>query len=190
METWAGLADAQLVTLTLGGHTNAYGELVRRYQSAVYNVVYRLIGDQQEALDLAQEAFVRAYTALASFDRARPFGPWIGRIATNVALNWAQRRRVPTVSLRYGNDDDAEEVLLPDSTSDPERVYLAGERQARLRQAILALPPHYRAVIELRHFQDRSYEEIAIALAIPLSDVKSFLFRARRLLRQSLEESA
>jgi RNA polymerase sigma-70 factor (ECF subfamily) len=191
MDSWAGLADHQLVARALSGRPDAYGELVRRYQGSVYNIAYRLVGERQEALDLAQEAFVRAYGRLDSFDQSRPFGPWIGRIATNAALNWLQRRRVATVSLAQGPPaagDDQAERDLPDYSAEPEQVYLAGERQALIRGAILALPPHYRAIVELRHFQDRSYEEIAQALGIPLSDVKSHLFRARRLLRKWLEE--
>jgi len=193
MESWAALADRQLVALALRGRPDAYGELVRRHQAAVYNVVYRLVGDRQDALDLAQEAFMRAYHAIDSFDAARPFGPWINRIAVNIALNWLQRRRVPTVPLARGAaSDDAEpnEWPLADYSAEPERVYLAGEREALLRSAILALPPHQRAIIELRHFQGLSYEEIAAALGIALSDVKSHLFRARRRLRDLLEGSA
>jgi RNA polymerase sigma-70 factor (ECF subfamily) len=190
MEAWAALADHQLVTLALRGRTDAYGELVRRYQLAVYNSAYRLVGDRQEALDLAQDTFVRAYSALGSFDTARPFGPWICRIAVNSTLNWLQRRRVPTVPLAAGKlaeTDQARDPALADNTSEPERVYLAAERQALLRDAILSLPANYRAVVELRHFQDLSYDQIAEALGIPLSDVKSHLFRARRMLRERLE---
>jgi RNA polymerase sigma-70 factor (ECF subfamily) len=187
MESWAALADRQLAALALRGHSEAYGELVRRHQTAVYNAIYRLVGERQDALDLAQEAFVRGYGALDSFDMARPFGPWVTRIAVNTALNWLQRRRVPTVPLANGASAVQAERALADETAEPERVYLAGERQAQLRRAILALPPHYRAVVELRHFQDLSYEEIATALGIALSDVKSQLFRARRMLRERLE---
>jgi RNA polymerase sigma-70 factor (ECF subfamily) len=197
MEPWAALADRELVALTLRGRPDAYGELVRRHQSAVYNVVCRLIGDRQDALDLAQDTFVRAYRALGSFDTARPFSPWIGRIAVNTALNWLQRRRVPTVPLARrsnlpttntaGEAEEYCELPVADDTSEPERIYLVAEQQALLRGAILELPPHFRAVIELRHFQDLSYEEIAVTLGIALSDVKSHLFRARRMLRVRLE---
>jgi RNA polymerase sigma-70 factor (ECF subfamily) len=188
LNPWAALTDCQLVAQAIGGRPDAYGELVRRYQTVVYNIAYRLVGERQDALDAAQETFVRAYSALHTFDQERPFGPWIGRVATNVALASAGRRRLPTVPLtRLLLGDDEGELPVPDPAVDPEGAYLATERQAQLRRAILALPPHYRAVIELRHFQDRSYEEIADALGLPLSDVKSHLFRARRLLRQRLE---
>jgi RNA polymerase sigma-70 factor (ECF subfamily) len=184
MNSFQNASDNELVAQTRGGQPDAYGELVRRHQSAVYNIAYRLVGERQTALDLAQESFVRAFRALDSFDVERPFAPWIHRIATNTALNWLARPRAPTVPLER---DDAKHTLeIPDESNEPERVVMASERSARVRRAILALPPRQRAVIELRHFQDLSYDEIATALGIPLSDVKSDLFRARRQLRQSL----
>jgi RNA polymerase sigma-70 factor (ECF subfamily) len=188
LNPWEALADRQLVAQALNGHPDAYGELVRRYQAAVYNVAYRLVGERQEALDVAQDAFVRAFHALRSFDQERPFGPWIARIATNVALAALQRRRLPTIPLGriLGADSDGAEVAPPAPASGPEEEFLAAERGAELRRAILALPPHYRAVIELRHFQELSYEEIAATLRLPLSDVKSHLFRARKLLREAM----
>lgn len=190
LNPWVALADHQLVAQALAGRPDAYGELVRRHQGTVYNVAYRLVGERQDALDAAQEAFVRAYNALHTFDQGRPFGPWIGRIVANVALASAGRRRLPTISLAglVRGDGDGGEVALPDPAVGPEATYLATERQAQLRRAVLDLPPRYRAVIELRHFQECSYEEIAATLGLPLSDVKSHLFRARRLLRQRLED--
>lgn len=188
---WYGLSEPELVARALGGRPEAYGELVRRHQAAVFNVALRLVGEREEALDLAQEAFVRAYQALGSFDRARPFGPWINRIAANLALTWRARRRVATVPLAAGPPGEMTAPAsheVPDYSTEPERLYLASEEQARLRQAILALVPRYRLVIELRHFQDLSYADIAATLAVPISDVKSDLFRARRLLRERLGE--
>jgi RNA polymerase sigma-70 factor (ECF subfamily) len=184
MDLFQNASDGELVARTRAGQRDAYGELVRRHQSAVYNIAYRLVGERQTALDLTQEAFVRAFRALDSFDRARPFAPWLHRIATNAALNWLERKRVPTVPLERDNADRASEI--PDESHEPERVVIASEQNARVRRAILGLPPRQRAVIELRHFQDLSYDEIATALGIPLSNVKSDLFRARQALRQTL----
>ncbi len=184
MESFENASDGDLVARTRAGRRDAYGELVRRHQTAVYNIAYRLVGERQTALDLAQETFVRAFGALDSFDRTRPFAPWLHRIATNAALNWLERKRVPTVPLER---DDAERALeIPDESHEPERVVLAAEQNARIHQALLGLLPRQRAVIELRHFQDLAYEEIATALGIPVSDVKSDLFRARQHLRRIL----
>jgi len=184
MDSFQNASDGELVARTRAGQRDAYGELVRRHQSAVYNIAYRLVGERQTALDLAQETFVRAFSALDSFDRTRQFAPWLHRIATNIALNWLERKRVPTVPLERDDTDHALEI--PDESNEPQRVVLASEQNARVRRAILALPPRQRAVIELRHFQELSYEEIAAMLGVPLSDVKSDLFRARQQLRQSL----
>jgi RNA polymerase sigma factor (sigma-70 family) len=190
MEAWAALDEDQLVALTLDGHTDAYGELIRRHQRAAYNAAYRLVGEQQQALDLAQDGFIRAFHALDRFDRTRPFGPWLLRIVTNAALNWLDRQRVPTVSLTAAGYDSAHTIDIADEAFEPERRYMQTEQRADLRRALLALPPRYRAVIELRHSQGLAYDEIAATLGIAVSAVKSDLFRARRRLRQLLEEAA
>lgn len=189
MDPWAGVDEPQLITRAQAGQAEAYGELVRRHQTRVYSALVRMVGDRQDALDLAQEAFVRAYEAIGSFTPGRPFGPWIARVAANLALNWLQRRRLPTVALEP-DDPEAPGAARspPDYAYEPERAYLSAEREAQIRSAIASLPPHYRAVIELRHFQELPYETIAATLNIPLSDVKSHLFRARQQLRQRMKD--
>ena len=184
MDSFQNVSDSELVARTRAGQRDAYGELVRRHQSAVFNIAYRLVGERQTALDLAQESFVRAFNALDSFDVKRPFAPWIHRIVANTALNWLERKRVPTVPL--DREDEYRPLEILDESSEPERVVLASEQNARVRHAILDLPPRQRVVIELRHFQELSYEEIAKALDLSLSDVKSDLFRARQRLREIL----
>lgn len=179
LASFAKQTDAQLITLTLKGDRDAYGELVRRYQTSAYNVARHIVGDPQDALDVTQDGFVRAYDALASFDRARPFAPWLHTIIANLAINFV-RRKHPAQAL--------EELETSDPRPDPEQRALASEQQQRVRDALLQLPPAWRAVVELRHFQDLSYEEISIALHMPVSDVKSHLFRARKKL-QALFES-
>lgn len=187
---WEALADGALVAHARRGEPDAYGELVRRYQQRLYSVAFRLVGEEQEALDVTQEGLVRAYHALDRFDASRPFGPWAARIVTNLALNRLKaRQRHPTMSLTLDGDDEGRERVLPDISREPEGQLLRAERTAALYAAIAALPPHYRAVIELRHFQEMAYDEIAATLGLPLSDVKSHLFRARRALRRLLEES-
>lgn len=175
--------DSVLLNRAIRGEAEAFGELIRRYQTSVFNVCYRLVGDRGEAEDLAQEAFIRAYQRLNTFDRSRPFGPWIKRVAVNVCLNRLERTAPILVPLDENRDRQQAEW-----GDNPEIVHEATERTAALRMAILALPPRYRAVIELRHIQELSYAEIAVTLNIPLSDVKSHLFRARRLLAAALRE--
>jgi RNA polymerase sigma-70 factor (ECF subfamily) len=175
-------SDRGLVLQTRDGDPEAYGELVRRYQSSVFNVCYRILGERREAEDLTQESFIRAYQKLRSYDPNRPFGPWIRRVAANMCLNHLQSDRHPTDPL-----DEERGVLASGAESDAELVAEEREASSSIRRAILSLPPHYRAVIELRHFQGLTYEEMAEALSLPISDIKSHLFRSRRLLGRRLK---
>lgn len=176
------LSDRDLVLRTRQGEVNAFGELVRRYQQAVFNVCYRLLGDRHEAEDLTQETFIRAFQRLDTFDVERPFGPWVRRVAANLCLNHLQRRRPVSLPL-----DNERSLALRATSTDPAAALERAERWEAVRAAILALPPHYRAVIELRHFQGLKYEEIAEVLGISLSQVKTHLFRARKQLVRRLQ---
>ena len=168
-------SDSDLAVMARRGNTQAYGELVQRFQSAVFSVCYRLMGERTEAEDLAQDAFIRAYQHLNSFDPSLPFGPWVRRIAANLCINRLHVRK----ELQMPLEDDGYDPPTPPELN-PEAVRLQGETAEALRTAICSLPPAYRAVIELSHFEQLSYAEIAQALGLPLSDVKSHLFRARK----------
>jgi RNA polymerase sigma-70 factor (ECF subfamily) len=178
-----------LITRTLAGDDDAFAALVRTHQTSVYNIAYRLVGQRETAQGLAQETFLRAFKALPTFDLNRPLGPWLYRIATNLSLNWVKRARLPMVSLEASHpvdEEDTEPLEIPDTSAEPAARFVQAEMQAQLRQAILTLPSDYRAVIELRHFQEMDYEEMAEALNIPIGTIKTRLFRARRLLRDRL----
>jgi len=170
--------ERALIRSAQRGDLAAFGRLVANHQQAVYNIAHRVIGNRQEAEDVAQETFVKAHKALTRFDPQRPLAPWLYRIATNTALNWIKRHRRETLL--------SEEVQLADTAPSPESQVIASEAANRLRAAVATLPDNYQAVIELRHFQGLSYQEMSEALGVPLSDVKSWLFRARRRLRKVL----
>lgn len=174
-------SDRALVVKTRDGEVEAYGELVRRYQSSVFNVCYRLLGERREAEDLAQESFVRGYQRLETFDVERPFGPWIWRLAANLCLNQLRRPGQNRQPLDEEHDEPREGGLVDPETAEEER-----QSSERVREALMSLPPRYRAVIELRHFQDLTYQEISSTLSLPLSDVRSHLFRARKMLARRL----
>ena len=176
-------SDRDLALRTQQGDQQAFGELVRRYQMPVFNVCYRMLAERREAEDMAQEAFIRAYQRFHTFDETRPFGPWIRCVAANLCLNRLGARQDANLPL---NDERDTNSFLPALAGNPETALDQQERADYLRRAILSLPPNYRAVIELRHFQELSYAEIAAQLDIPLSDVKSHLFRARRALQTKL----
>ena len=155
----------------------AFGELVTRYQTGVFNVCYRILHEHGEAEDLAQESFIRAYDRIHTFDIEREFGPWIRRVAANLCLNHLESQKVTT---ELDDERDA------DPTQRPEAVVEIGERSEQIRMSLASLPANYRLVIELRHYREMSYDEIAEQLNIPLSDVKSYLFRARKILAEKL----
>ncbi len=173
--------DRDLVLRAREGEAQAFGELVRRYQEPAFNVCYRMLGERQEAEDLAQETFIRAYQRLGTFDENRPFGPWIRKVAANLCLNHLARSRPVQLPL----DDERDRPIVAAGLG-PEAALDRKQMREIVREAILELPPHYRAVIELRHYQDMSYAEIANTLDLPLSDVKSHLYRARRRLAERL----
>jgi RNA polymerase sigma-70 factor (ECF subfamily) len=173
--------DQVLIRRARHGDLPAYGIIVQRYQRSVFNVCYRFMGGRQLAEDMTQDAFLRAHQRLHSYDDERPFGPWIRRVAANLCINELNRNRQLEFSLNEQMDTPVEPPIRG-----PEQAQVLRERRADVRTAIIELPPHYRAVIELRHFQELSYKEIAEALSIPLSDVKSHLYRARQTLAKRL----
>jgi len=173
--------DRELAERIQRGDQDAFAELVRQNQSAVFNVAYRFFGNAHDAEDAAQETFLRAWRFFRQFDKERALAPWLKRIAANVCLNRLQTEK-PLLPL------DPEGPAPPDPSPGPEATASHRSTSDRIRLELTRLPPRYRAVIELRHFQDFSYDEIAEALHRPLSDVKSDLFRARKLLAERLSD--
>ncbi len=171
-------SDRDLILRARRGESDAYGALVTRYQANIFNVCYRILHDRAEAEDMAQEAFMRAYDRLHTFDLERDFAPWIRRVAANVCLNHLSSQK-PTGELEEERDAD--------SSQGPDEQVEVKERSEQIRAALASLPPHYRLVVELRHYQEMSYDEIAAELNLPLSDVKSHLFRARKILAEKLK---
>lgn len=172
--------EADLLARARGGSLLAFEEIVKRYERRVYGIALRIVRRHEVADDVAQEAFMRAHQALSTFDLGRPFGPWICRIAANLAIN-------------HVRSPEARETPLPEGhaeTAAPGRgaLDLVLEREARevLERALLALPAEQRAVFALRTFEELSYREIADALGISIGTVMSRLSRARERLRESL----
>jgi len=155
-----------------------FDELVLRYQDRLYNFLYRMTGNREDAQDLTQEAFLRIFKALDRFRSGAPFLPWMYKIAMNLAINH-QKGRNRTTPL----EDDVPTTSL---FSSPESVTEQREAQRHISKAIMELPADYRAVILLRHGDELSYEEITQVLEIPLGTTKVRLHRARMLLQQKL----
>lgn len=173
--------DRTLVAQTLAGRSEAFGTLVERYDRAVYHLAYRTLRDSEEARDVAQEAFFKAFRSLRTFRPDAKFSTWIFSIAYHACCDRLGRRK------RYSNEE------LPDRAdpgAGPEQEAIAGDEARRLRAAIARLPEKYRSVITLYHLQGRQYDEIAQVLEIPIGTVKTHLFRAKEQLRRMLNETA
>lgn len=162
------------------GDRAAFGQLMHRYAGAVYNLAYRMLGNAEDAEDASQEIFLRAYTRLDSFDRARKFSTWLLSIGSNYCIDRLRRRKFAWLTL----DDAAYE--LPSTEPGPERSALRHERRDRVQQALQQLPDHYRLVTLLRYWNDLSYEEIGRVTGLPESTIKTRLHRARHMLAAAL----
>lgn len=171
--------DRELVQAVLEGNSEAFDELAERYGGKLYNAALRVTGNPEDALDAAQNALLKAFDNLASFDPSYRFFTWIYRIQMNEALNLVYKRR------RYVGLPS--EMPAP-TQANPEREYLDRETGSAIETALLELTPDYRAVVVLRHFHGFSYEEMAEILDVPAKTVKSRLFTARRELRRQLSE--
>jgi RNA polymerase sigma-70 factor, ECF subfamily len=165
------------------GDLDAYGPIIQDYQSSVFNVCYRILGNRQEAEDLTQEAFLRAYQQISSFDLSRPFGPWMRTVTANLCFNHLKRARLNRVPL-----EDERDTIKDNPKYGPEGALEISQEHQTLYRAIWKLPDMQRLALELRHFQGLSYQEMAHILNLPLNTVRSHLYRGRQKLAQLLEE--
>ena len=189
----ANLPDADVVALAQKGRDDAFRELIRRYERPVFSLIFRMVRDRELAEDLAQDAFIKV---LNHIDRYRPefkLSSWLFKIANNVAIDHLRRRQLDTISM-----SGSPHALTPDAIEatsfevvgqqeSPLQELESRELGSAIEQAIAKLRPEYRSCIMLRHVEDRSYEEIAATLDLPLGTVKTYIHRARNELRKALE---
>ncbi|GJQ36497.1 MAG: RNA polymerase subunit sigma-24 [Anaerolineaceae bacterium] len=177
-------SEQTLVLKAQKGDPDAFAALVREHQQYVYNLALRVVKDENEALDLAQEAFVRAWTALPNFKGQSQFRTWLYRIVTNLCYN-----RLPNLrrSLNDLGDDVMEDIPEPHFNT-PASAFESNETRQHLNEAIQNLDAKYQLLITLRYQNELSYEEIASTLNLPLGTVKTGIFRAKEQLRKSLAQ--
>ena len=181
--------DEELIARVLAGDEASYGTLVTRYQDYVYTIAVRIVGNDEDAEDVAQEAFVRAYRALPRFRGDSKFSSWLYRIATNRALTHLKRRRRRAVTVNIESGPHVEAGVIDDARGEemsPELVVRDEEFRRAVRAAVLELPEQYRVVVTLFYLEERSYKEVAATLGIPMGTLKTHLHRARALLRDIL----
>ncbi len=181
--------DQLLIEAARAGHPGAFGELVRRYQGRLYPTLLRLVGSAEDAEDLLQEAFLRAYRKLGRFKGQSSFYTWLYALAVNLALSHRRRRKRPTrfSELCAENLGAIEPTDRPDR-SDPTLPISQAEIQQQVQLALNDLSEEHRAVVVLKEYDGLRYEEIATILKIPVGTVRSRLHRARRELSDRLRE--
>lgn len=174
--------EAAVIQAVLDGDVNAYEALVKEYEKNVYNLALRMTGNSEDAADMAQEAFIKAYNSLTAFRGDSKFSVWLYRIVSNVCLDFLRSRsRKQTVSLSTENDDGEEvELDIADETHSPEQLLDRSLTRDAVRRGLAALPPDHREILLLREIQGLSYEEIADVLGLEAGTVKSRIFRARK----------
>jgi RNA polymerase sigma-70 factor (ECF subfamily) len=178
--------DSRLIAECLRGRSEAYTALVRKYQDRIYNTVFRVTGNAEDARDLVQDAFVQAYRALDRFQGESGFYTWLYRIAVNAAISHKRRQRV-MASLHGGSRDSGFDPAEDSAQSDPSGRLEQDDRDRQVREALSGLPSEYRAVLVMKEMEGLKYEVIAQMLNCPIGTVRSRLHRARLELRERLK---
>lgn len=177
--------EQAVVQLACVGDRAAFGTLVRLYQRRAYAAAYGLTGNREDALELAQEAFVRAWRAMGRFDTQMPFYPWLYRIIRNLSLNHLKKKRRRGEQSLSAMVDNGYDVI--DDEPGPRGCAEHGDLQAEIREAMSALSEDQQEILRMRHFLEMSYVEIAQALGIPQGTVMSRLHAARKNLKRVIE---
>jgi len=180
--------DKALISQALTGDQEAYKRLLQKYHNAIYHLIVRMIGYQPEVEDLTQEAFIKAFNALATFNEEFAFSTWLYKIATNNCIDFLRKRKLKTFSIDkpLQSSDGEYQFEIPDTSYLPDQDLLQTQQTDTIQKAIDKLPEKYRIVIVMRHQQELSYEDIAAELDLPLGTVKAHIFRAREILNKQL----
>jgi len=176
-------SDEALLEAVKNGDCESFNPLIERYKLALYKVMYRMVLNRDDAEDLVEEAFIKAYRSIKKFDTSRPFYTWVRRIAVNNAINFLKKERRKMIQpLEFV------EKRLSDDRQDPVAMTEQKMLRERINRAMALLPEEFRTIISLKVEEDLSYDEISRALKIPKGTVMSRLARARQKLRQILKE--
>jgi len=188
--TISGAADVEIVERVLGGDVNAFSVLVHKYQDRIYSAVVNYVSNPDDAMDITQDAFLKAYDKLAKFNSKSAFYTWMYRIAINTAIDFIRKRKIRTAD---SLDDErftetGFEPVSKDDSADPQKALASAENMRLLRTAIASLSDKLRIVLVLHDIEDLGQEQIAEILRIPVGTVKSRISRARMDLRRILRQ--
>lgn len=182
--------ELELVVQSKGGDLEAFEQLVMMYQKQIYNLGYRMMGNEEDASDMTQEAFLKAFKSIKKFNLKSSFGTWLYRIAVNLCIDeLRKRKRVRLYPIAHNdNAEDRGQQVVADCGDLPEEVIEKNEVRVKVHRAINRLPEHHRTMIVLKDIQGRSYQEIADMLGINMGTVKSRISRARASLKEELDK--
>ena len=183
-----GDVDQQAIRQVLGGERDAYRVLMERHFATIYRVTFRITGNEMDAEEAAQEAFLRAYNKLPEFRQTSAFGTWVYRIAMNCALNLVERRtREASWNAAPLTTESGSERFSSEKDRGPEKMLLDREAAERRERAMQGLTPMERAAFVLRHMEEQPMAEIAASLGVPVNSAKQAVFRAVAKLRKALQ---
>lgn len=184
------LEDYDHVQKAVAGDQKSYAFLMERYRLSIYHMMLKMIHNREDANDLTQEAFTKAFNKLHTYTPTYAFSTWLFRIATNNCIDHIRKKRLNLLSIDEPVEHEGQQSFssnLKSSALDPEEKYIKAQRVQLMRRVIGQLTPKYRLMIELRYFEELSYDEIATELDIPLGTVKAQLFRAKQLMYELLQ---
>ena len=182
--------DFELVRQAKNGDQKAFEELVTRHRTMMFQIIFRMVRVREEADDLVQEAFIKAFHSIHSFNEEYSFSTWLYKIGTNNCIDYLRKKKLQTYSIDKNVETKDGELKheLPDRDETPEGVLIHTERSKLIQQAVDSLPEKYRRAIILRHVEEKSYEEIAKMMKLPIGTVKARIFRAREMLNKALRK--
>lgn len=184
--------DYKLIERAISGDQSAYSELMDIYRDAVYHTIIKMVRSTEDAEDLTIEAFGKAFNRLEQYSQDYAFSTWLFKIATNNCIDFIRKKRIKVTSMDTGYTTSDGEVVYVEAKADsltPEEEVMSQQKAKLMREMVTKLKPKYRELIELRYFDELSYEEIADTLGVPLGTVKAQLFRAREFLASMLDKS-
>lgn len=182
-------SDAPLIAKALTGDQKAYADLMARHRGPLYNLLYNMVHNREETEDLLQESFMKAFTALHTFNKEFAFSTWLYKIAINTTIDHLRKKKLQTYSIDKPIQSKEGELKreYADVHATTDHDLLSTEKSSLIAQAIAELPDHYREAIILRHTEEKSYEKIAELTHVPLGTVKARIFRAREMLKHKLK---
>jgi RNA polymerase sigma factor (sigma-70 family) len=184
--------DLKLVEAARNGSQAAYGELMDRYRESIYFMMFKMVRNTDDADDLTIEAFGKAFSRLDQYSPSFAFSTWLFKIASNNSIDFIRKKRIKVTSMDTGYTTDDGEIIYLDAksyTPDPEETIIQSQKVKLMRDLVTKLKPRYRELVELRYFEELSYEEISETLNLPLGTVKAQLFRARDFLANMIENT-